>query len=102
MPRAEATWDLRLYIAGQTPKSLAALANLKRACSEHLAGHYRLEVIDLLLHPELAGRDQILCIPTLVRKSPHPVVKLLGDLSNTENLLLGLDVAPAATPAVTH
>ncbi len=97
MPRAEATWDLRLYIAGQTPKSLAALANLKRVCAEHLAGRYRLEVIDLLLHPELAGRDQILGIPTLVRKLPHPAVKLLGDLSNTENLLLGLDIAPAAT-----
>jgi circadian clock protein KaiB len=87
-------WLLRLYVAGQTPKSLAAFANLKRICEEHLAGQYEIEVIDLLENPQLARGDQILAIPTLVRKLPPPVRKIIGDLSNTERVLVGLDVRP--------
>ncbi len=93
--RKEETWDLRLYVAGQTPKSLAAFANLKRICEEHLAGRYRIEVIDLLENPTLARGDQILAIPTLVRKLPTPVKKIIGDLANTEHVLVGLDLRPA-------
>ena len=92
------TWELRLYIAGQTPKSVAALANLRRYCEEHLAGHYRLKVIDLLLNPQLAESDQILAIPTLVRKVPMPVRKIIGDLSNQERVLAGLDIRPVSLP----
>ncbi len=88
-------WKLRLYVAGQTPKSLAAFANLKRICEEHLAGQYRIEVIDLLENPTLARGDQILAIPTLVRKLPTPVKKIIGDLANTERVLIGLDLRPA-------
>lgn len=88
-------FELRLYIAGQTSRSLAALANLKRICEEHLQGRYRLEVIDLLEHPQLARGDQILALPTLVRKLPEPIRKLVGDLSDTENALVGLDLRPA-------
>jgi circadian clock protein KaiB len=88
-------WELRLYVAGQTPKSLAALANLKRICEEHLHGQYRIEVIDLMQNPQLAREDQILAIPTLVRKLPEPLRKIIGDLSNQERVLLGLDVRPA-------
>jgi circadian clock protein KaiB len=87
-------WQLRLYVAGQTPKSLAAFANLKRICEEHLSGKYRIEVIDLLKNPILAKGDQILAIPTLVRKLPEPVRKIIGDLSNTERVLVGLDLRP--------
>ena len=87
-------WTLRLYVAGQTPKSLAAFANLKRICEEHLKGRYRIEVIDLLETPQLATDDQILAIPTLVRKLPEPVRKIIGDLSNTERVLVGLDLLP--------
>ena len=87
-------WELRLYVAGQTPKSLAAFANLKMICEEHLAGCYRIEVIDLLKNPTLARGDQILAIPTLVRKLPEPVKKIIGDLSNTERVLVGLDLRP--------
>jgi circadian clock protein KaiB len=87
-------WELRLYVAGQTPKSLAALANLKRICEEHLCGQYRIEVIDLMQNPQLAREDQILAIPTLVRKLPEPLRKIIGDLSNKERVLLGLDVRP--------
>lgn len=87
-------WTLRLYVAGQTPKSITAFANLKRICEEHLAGHYRIEVIDLLEQPQLANRDQILAIPTLVRKLPEPMRKIIGDLSNTERVLIGLDLLP--------
>jgi circadian clock protein KaiB len=83
---------LRLYVAGQTKKSLTAFANLKRICEEHLAGKYRIEVIDLLEHPQLAKGDQILAVPTLVRRLPPPVRKIIGDLSNTERVLVGLDV----------
>jgi circadian clock protein KaiB len=85
-------WILRLYVAGQTPKSVAAFANLKKICEEHLAGLYQIEVIDLLVNPQLARDDQILAIPTLLRKLPSPVRKLIGDLSNTERTLVGLDL----------
>ncbi len=87
-------WILRLYVAGQTPKSLAAFANLKRICEEHLAGQYEIEVVDLLENPQLAAGDQILAIPTLVRQLPPPVRKIIGDLSNTERVLVGLDLRP--------
>jgi circadian clock protein KaiB len=86
------TYVLRLYIAGQTPKSVAALANLKKICAEHLAGRYQLQVVDLLENPQLARGDQILAIPTLVKKLPEPVRKIIGDLSNTERVLAGLDL----------
>jgi circadian clock protein KaiB len=86
------TYQLRLYVAGQTPKSLAAFANLKKLCEEHLAGQYEIEVIDLLKKPQLASGDQILAIPTLVRKLPQPIKKIIGDLSNTERVLVGLDI----------
>src|SRR5512134_3772557 len=90
--RPSKTYELRLYVAGQTPKSLAAFANLKKICEEHLSGQYELEVIDLLKHPQLASGDQILAIPTLVRKLPAPIKKIIGDLSNTERVLVGLDL----------
>lgn len=85
-------WDLRLYVAGETPKSVAALANLKRFCEAHLTGLYRIEIIDLAEHPGLARIDQILAIPTLVRRQPSPVRKIIGDLSNTERVLTGLEL----------
>lgn len=88
------TWELRLYVAGQTPRSLTAFANLKKICEEHLSGKYRIEVIDLLKNPQLARGDQILAVPTLVRKLPVPVRKIIGDLSNTERVLVGLDLRP--------
>ena len=87
-------WDLRLYVAGQTPKCIAAFANLKRVCEEHLEGKYRIEVIDLFENPQLAEGDQILAIPTLVRRLPTPLRKVIGDLSNTERVLVGLDLRP--------
>lgn len=89
-----ALWDLRLYVAGQTQKSLSALANLRRLCEEHLPGKYRIEVIDLLERPQLAQGDQILAIPTLVRKLPEPMRKIIGDLSNVDRVLVGLDLRP--------
>ena len=92
----EPTWELRLYVAGQTTKSLQAFANLKRICEEHLASRYQIEVVDLLTSPELAKGDQILALPTLVRKLPEPVRKIIGDLSNTERVLVGLDLRPRA------
>ncbi|WP_460614568.1 MULTISPECIES: circadian clock KaiB family protein [Hymenobacter] len=88
------TWELRLYVAGQTTKSVSALANLKKYCEQYLKGRYQLEVIDLLLHPQLAEGDQILAIPTLVRKVPVPIRKIIGDLSNQERVLVGLDIRP--------
>lgn len=88
-------WELRLYVAGQTPKSVAAFANLKRLCEEHMAGRYNIEVVDLIKDPTLARGDQILAIPTLVRKLPEPIRKIIGDLSNTERVLVGLDLRPA-------
>jgi circadian clock protein KaiB len=94
--KAEAvpTFELRLYVAGQTAKSLTAFANLKRICETHLAGQYRIEVIDLLKSPQLAAGDQILAVPTLVRRLPQPIKKIIGDLSNEERVLVGLDVQP--------
>ncbi|MDB5267433.1 MAG: circadian clock protein KaiB [Hymenobacter sp.] len=83
-----------MYVAGQTPKSVTALANLRKYCEQHLKGRYKLEVIDLLVHPELAEGDQVLAIPTLVRKVPEPIRKIIGDLSNEERVLVGLDVRP--------
>src|SRR5512142_2243313 len=87
-------WELRLYVAGQTPKAVTAFVNLKKICEEHLSGKYRIEVIDLLKNPQLARGDQILAVPTLVRKLPVPVRKIIGDLSNTEKVLVGLDLRP--------
>jgi circadian clock protein KaiB len=87
-------WELRLYVAGQTTRSVAALANLRRYCEQYLANRYTLEVIDLLKHPQLAEGDQILAIPTLVRKVPEPIRKIIGDLSNEEKVLVGLDIRP--------
>jgi circadian clock protein KaiB len=87
-------FQLRLYVAGQTPKSLEAFANLKKICEDHLQGRYRIEVIDLVENPQLAKGDQILAIPTLVRKLPQPLRKIIGDLSNTERVLVGLDLRP--------
>jgi circadian clock protein KaiB len=87
-------WQLRLYVAGQTPKSVTALDNLKRLCESHLAGRYEIEVIDLLVNPTLAAGDQILAVPTLVRKFPEPIRKIIGDLSNEGKVLVGLDVQP--------
>ncbi|MCK9685096.1 circadian clock KaiB family protein [Scleromatobacter humisilvae] len=89
-----AEWQLRLYVAGQTAKSIAAFENLKRVCETHLAGRYSIEVVDLLLNPRLAAGDQILAVPTLVRKFPEPIRKIIGDLSNEERVLVGLDVQP--------
>jgi circadian clock protein KaiB len=85
-------WHLRLYVAGQTSKSIAAFGNLKNICEQHLKGKYRIEIIDLLKNPKLAKGDQILAIPTLVRKLPQPLKKIIGDLSNTERVLVGLDI----------
>jgi len=94
-PRAEKLWQLRLYVAGQTPKSLTAFSNLKQICETHLSGRYAIEVIDLVEHPQLSRGDQILAIPTLVRKLPMPVRKIIGDLSDTERVLVGLDLRTA-------
>ncbi len=89
-------WDLRLYVAGQTPKSVRAIDNLRRICVEHLEGRYAIEVIDLLEQPQLGEGDQILALPTLVRRLPAPIKKIIGDLSNEERVLVGLDVRPKA------
>jgi len=96
---ATAKWELRLYIAGRTQKSVTAFANLKRICEDHLKGQYRLEVIDLLKNPQLARGDQILAVPTLVRKLPTPMKKIIGDLSNEERVLVGLDIRPLGGPS---
>jgi circadian clock protein KaiB len=88
-------WELRLYVAGKTAKSIAALENLNKLCEEHLPGKYRIEVVDLLVHPQLAKGDQIVAIPTLVRKLPQPIRKVIGDLSNVERTLVGLQLRPA-------
>lgn len=87
-------WDLRLYVAGQTERSVRAFSNLKKLCEKHLPGQYHIEVIDLLRDPKLARGDQIVALPTLVRKLPQPVRKIIGDLSNTERVLVGLDLRP--------
>lgn len=97
MAPKEEYWELRLYVAGQTQKSVTALANLKKYCEEFLKGKYKIEVIDLFKHPQLAEGDQILAIPTLVRKVPVPIRKIIGDLSNQERVLVGLDIKPLET-----
>jgi circadian clock protein KaiB len=89
-------WSLRLYVAGQSPKSLRAFMNLKQLCEEHLAGRYEIEVIDLVEHPALAQADDILAIPTLVRRLPAPLRRIIGDLSNTERVLVGLHIGPGS------
>jgi circadian clock protein KaiB len=90
----EGMYNLRLYVAGQTPKSLAAIANLKRICEDHLAGRYRIDVIDLLITPQLAVGDQIVAVPTLVRRLPPPLKRVIGNLSDTEKVIVGLDLRP--------
>ena len=92
------TFLLRLYVAGQTPKCIRAFANLKRICDEYLAGRYHIEMVDLLQNPQLARGDQILAVPTLVRRLPEPIKKIIGDLSNTERVLVGLDLRPSRRP----
>jgi len=98
-PAGKPEWQLRLYVAGNTAKSTAALENLKRLCETHLAGRYSIEVVDLLVNPRLAAGDQILAVPTLVRKFPEPIRKIIGDLSNEERVLVGLDVRPIVARA---
>lgn len=88
-------WELRLYIAGKTEKSVTALNNLKKYCEEHMKGQYKIEVIDLMIKPQLAEGDQILAVPTLVRKVPEPIRKIIGDLSDKEKVLVGLNIIPA-------
>lgn len=88
-------WELRLYVAGKTNKSVAAFENLTKLCEQHLSGKYKIEVVDLLVHPQLAKGDQIVAIPTLVRKLPEPIRKVIGDLSNVERTLVGLQLRPA-------
>jgi circadian clock protein KaiB len=96
-PIEEGHYNLRLYVAGQTPKSIMALANLKNICEQHLAGRYRIEVIDLLEYPQLAAGDQILAVPTLVRRLPEPLKRIIGNLSDMERVLVGLDLRPEAS-----
>jgi len=91
-------YQLRLYVAGQTAKSLAAVTNLRRVCEEHLAGRYEISVIDLLQNPQMAASDQILAIPTLVRRLPEPLKRIIGDLSNLQKVLVGLDISPRSAP----
>ena len=93
-PLAEERWHLRLYVAGQTDRSMRAIANLERICEEHLAGRYSIEVVDLLLKPQLAAGDQIMALPTLVRRLPPPLKKIIGDLSNEDRVRVGLDIRP--------
>jgi len=93
-PAKPGHYNLRLYVAGQTPKSLSAIANLKTICEDHLAGRYTIEVVDLLVNPQLAAGDQILAVPTLVRRLPPPIKRVIGNLSDTERVLVGLDIVP--------
>jgi circadian clock protein KaiB len=97
-PENTTEWDLRLYIAGKTPRAVKAFENLTRICEEHLMGRYRIEVIDLLENPTLARGDQIVAVPTLVRKLPEPIKKIIGDLSQSERVLVGLDIRERAPP----
>jgi circadian clock protein KaiB len=90
-------WELRLYVAGKTPRSVAAIANLQRLCDEHLTGKYTIEIVDLIAHPHLARGDEIIAIPTLVRKLPEPIRRVIGDLSNVERALVGLQLRPAGS-----
>ena len=92
--RKEKEWELRLYVAGETEKSRAAIENLQKICEEHLKGRYHIEVVDLMKNPQLAAGEQIFAVPTLIRKLPEPVKKLIGDLSSTEKVLIGLDMRP--------
>ena len=94
--RDQEVWELRLYVAGRSPRSLLAFSNLKRMCEEHVPGRYQIEVIDLVEHPQLAAGDQIVAIPTLVRRLPEPLRRIVGDLRNTERTLVGLQLRPAA------
>ena len=94
-PLKRPLWELRLYVAGMTPTSIRAFENLKRLCEEHMHGEYKIQVVDLLERPTLARGDQIIAVPTLVRRLPTPVKKIIGDLSNTERVLVGLDLRPA-------
>jgi circadian clock protein KaiB len=98
-PAEPAAWELRLYVAGQTTRSAVALENLERICEQHLKGQYHIEVIDVLKNPTLARGDQILALPTLVRKLPEPMKKIIGDLSNEERVLIGLDLRPFGASA---
>ena len=100
--KTKGIWNLRLYVAGQTSRSLVAFANLKQICEENLGGNYHIEVIDLLKNPQLARGDQILAIPTLVRKLPPPIKRIIGDLSNKERVIVGLDMRPAQLPNLDH
>ncbi|HTI58558.1 circadian clock KaiB family protein [Mucilaginibacter sp.] len=93
--KSEKKWELRLYVAGKTERSVTALRNLQKYCEEHLKGQYKIEVVDLLEKPQLAEGDQILAVPTLVRKVPEPIRKIIGDLSNEEKVLVGLNIIPA-------
>ena len=95
---APGNYNLRLYVAGQTPKSLSAVANLKRICEDHLSGRYTIEVVDLLVTPQLAAGDQIVALPTLVRRLPPPLKRIIGNLSDTERVLVGLDIRPKGPP----
>ncbi|HEY4028951.1 MAG TPA: circadian clock protein KaiB [Caulobacteraceae bacterium] len=97
-PAQPGYYNLRLYVAGQTPKSLAAISNLKEICEEHLSGMYTIEVIDLLVKPQLAAGDQILAVPTLVRRLPPPIKRIIGNLSDTERVLVGLDIQSGEPP----
>ena len=97
----EQKWELRLYIAGQTPKSILALKNITKYCKKHLEGRYSIEIVDLLKNPQLAAGDQIFAIPTLVRKVPEPIRKIIGDLSNEERVLVGLNIRPLSSKAKT-
>jgi circadian clock protein KaiB len=94
-------WELRLYIAGQTPKSVLALQNITKYCKEHIEGKYSIEIVDLLKNPQLAAGDQIFAIPTLVRKVPQPIRKIIGDLSNEERVLVGLNIRPLSSKVKT-
>jgi circadian clock protein KaiB len=94
---SDGTWELRLYVTGRSPKSLRAIENLRGACEEHLAGGYRIEIVDLLENPRLAADDQILAVPTVVRRLPAPIRKLVGDLSDTDRLLVGLELRPSGS-----
>jgi circadian clock protein KaiB len=96
-PTPDGHYNLRLYVAGQTPKSITALANLKTICEQYLKGRYRIEVVDLLENPQLAAGDQILAVPTLVRRLPEPLKRIIGNLSDTDRVLVGLDLRPLAT-----
>jgi circadian clock protein KaiB len=97
VPAGDDVWRLRLYVAGQSPKSLRAMSNLKTLCEEHLPGRYEIEIIDLVEQPSLASSDDIIAIPTLVRRLPMPLRKVIGDLSNTERVLIGLHLLPGTS-----